>query len=95
MIDLTEIRTLTDFMRHLKECIGKIKQQGAPMVLTVNGKAELVVQDAKSYQALLEQIEQLSTIAAIRQGIDEANRGETRPANEVFAELSAKNQQSH
>lgn len=90
MIDLTDIRSLTDFMRHSKECIGKIKQQGTPMVLTVNGKAELVVQDAKSYQALLEQIEHLSTIAAIRQGIDEANRGETRPAGEVFAELRAK-----
>lgn len=90
MINLTEIRSLTDFMRHSKECIGKIKNQGTPMVLTVNGKAELVVQDAKSYQALLEQIEHLNTIAAIRQGLDEANRGETRPASEVFAELSTK-----
>lgn len=92
MIDLTDIRSLTDFMRHSKVCIGKIKQQGTPMVLTVNGKAELGVQDAKSYQALLDQIEHLSTIAAIRQGIDEANRGETRPASEVFAELSAKSE---
>ena len=30
-----------------------------PLALTVNGKAELVVQDAASYQALREQVERL------------------------------------
>ena len=56
VIDLTEIRSLTEFVRHSKECVGKIKRKKSPMVLTVNGKAELVVQDAESYQAMLEKL---------------------------------------
>lgn len=90
MIDLTEIRSLTEFVRHSKECVGKIKRKRTPMVLTVNGKAELVIQDAESYQAMLEKLDYVETLEAIRQGLEEAERGESRPASVVFAELSAK-----
>jgi PHD/YefM family antitoxin component YafN of YafNO toxin-antitoxin module len=90
MINLTDIRSLTDFVRHPKERVGEIKRRKSPMVLTVNGRAEVVVQDAESYQAMLEKLEQVETLEAIRQGLDEAERGESRPASEVFAELSAK-----
>jgi len=60
------------------------------MVLTVNGKAEVVVQDAESYQMMLDRLDRIDTTEAIRQGLDEAERGEGRSAREVFAELSAK-----
>ncbi len=90
MIDLTEIRSLTDFVRNSKECAGRIKRGKSPMVLTVNGRAELVVQDAASYQAMLERMDRAETLAAIKQGLEEAERGESRPAGEVFAELRAK-----
>lgn len=90
MIDLTEIRSLTEFVRHSKECVSKIKRKRTPMVLTVNGKAELVVQDAESYQAMLEKIDYAETLEAIKQGLEQAERGESRPASEVFAELSTK-----
>jgi PHD/YefM family antitoxin component YafN of YafNO toxin-antitoxin module len=90
MIDLTEIRSLTEFVRHSKECVGRIKEKRSPMVLTVNGKAEVVVQDAESYQRLLDRLDRIETLEAIRQGLEEAERGEGRPAREVFAELSAK-----
>jgi PHD/YefM family antitoxin component YafN of YafNO toxin-antitoxin module len=90
MIDLTEIRSLTDFVRHSKEYVAKIKERGSPMVLTVNGRAELVVQDAESYQAMLTKLDYAERLEAIRQGFEEAERGESRPASEVLAELSAK-----
>ena len=43
--------------------IAQMKQTGEPIVLTVNGKAEVVGQDAKSYQQLLEKIENLEAIS--------------------------------
>ena len=67
MIDLTDIRSLTDFVRHSREYVGTIKQKRSPMVLTVNGKAELVVQDAETYQAMLEKLDRIETLEAIRQ----------------------------
>ena len=56
-------------------------------MLTVNGKAELVVQDTESYQAMLERLEQIDAVEGIRRGLGQMERGEGRPAEEVFAEF--------
>ena len=60
------------------------------MILTVNGKVEIVVQGARSYQELLDQIREMEDLFAIREGLAQAERGEGRPAHEVFAELKTK-----
>ena len=76
MIDLREVRSVTDFQRNLKDYVGQLKEKKNPLVLTVNGRAELIVQDAGSYQALLDRLERAETVAAIRQGIEQLERGE-------------------
>ena len=67
-----------------------MKQTGEPIVLTVNGKAEVVVQDAKSYQQLLEKIEKLEAIAGIKQGLADIESGQTRPVTEFAKEMQQK-----
>ncbi len=54
MIHLQDIHSLTDFARHTREYAKRLKKTGRPAVLTVNGRAEFVVQDAASYQKLLD-----------------------------------------
>jgi PHD/YefM family antitoxin component YafN of YafNO toxin-antitoxin module len=56
MITLHNIYSLTDFKRNTLVFVAKMKQSKAPIVLTVNGEAELVVQDAKAYQELLDRV---------------------------------------
>lgn len=90
MIDLSEILSLTDFQRNTKSQIERLRETGKPQVLTVNGKAEIVVQDAESYQKLLEELDRLETIAGIRQGLEEVRQGKTKPAKEVFESLRKK-----
>lgn len=90
MIDLREIRSVTDFQRNAKEYVGKLKASKTPLVLTVNGRAELVVQDAASYQALLDRIEELEVTAAIQVGLDDARAGRVRPAREALEEPGRK-----
>ncbi len=51
---------------------------GHPIVLTINGKAELVVQDAASYQQLLNTIEELETIIGIKKGLEDLAQSHTR-----------------
>ena len=54
MLDLTkDIRSLTEFKRNTTELVDNLKRTKHPLVLTVNGKAELVVQDAQSYLSLI------------------------------------------
>lgn len=90
MLDLSrDIHPLTDFKRNTPEFLAQLKQTGQPVVLTINGKAELIVQDARSYQRLLELAERLETIEAVREGLASMRRGEGRPADEVFEELEA------
>ncbi|MFN9402417.1 MAG: type II toxin-antitoxin system prevent-host-death family antitoxin [Dolichospermum sp.] len=63
MINLSQdIQSLSTFKRNTNELINQMKETGNPLILTVNGKAELVVQDAASYQKVLAYIKQLETI---------------------------------
>lgn len=82
-----DIHPLTDFKRNTTEFLTQLKATGQPVVLTINGKAELVVQDAKSYQRLLDLAERLETIQAVKEGLASLGRGEGRPVDEAFDEL--------
>ena len=64
-----DIHPLTDFKRNTPEFLRQLKETGNPVVLTINGKAEIVVQDAASYQRLFDLADRLETIqAAARTG---------------------------
>ena len=76
MIDLREVRSVTEFQRNVKDYVGRLRRKKSLLVLTVNGRAELVVQNARSYQLLLERLERAETLAAVRQGIAQFERGE-------------------
>jgi hypothetical protein len=70
--------------------VTRLKETHVPEVLTVNGKAEIVVQDAESYQLLLDRLHYMETIAAIQEGMASAERGELKPAAQVLAEMQVK-----
>lgn len=90
MIDLREVRSVTEFQRNIKDYVGQLKEKKAPLVLTVNGRAELVVQNAASYQEILDRLERAETMAAIRRGIEQADRGEGIPLEEAEERLRKK-----
>lgn len=78
-----DIDSLSHFKRKTAELARRLKKSGHPMVLTVNGKAELVVQDVESYQKMLEAIERLEILEGIQAGLEDIQAGRTRPAEEV------------
>jgi prevent-host-death family protein len=82
-----DIHPLTDFKRNTPEFLRLLKETGAPVVLTINGKAELVVQDAASYQRLFELAERLETIQAVKESLSSADRGEGTPMDAAFDAL--------
>jgi PHD/YefM family antitoxin component YafN of YafNO toxin-antitoxin module len=90
MIDLREVRSVTDFQRNLKDYVRKLKQHDKALVLTVNGSAELVVQNAASYQALLDRLERAETLAGIREGLTGFDRGEGIPLKQAERHLRKK-----
>jgi prevent-host-death family protein len=90
MLDLRDIHSLSEFQRNTKEFLHHMKQNKGPVVLTVNGKAEVVVQDAESYQVMLDRLERAEALAAIRRGIEDFERGDIQDAREAFEELRQK-----
>src|SRR4051794_10287857 len=88
MINLSkDIRSLSDFKRNTSELMDQLKETGNPVVLTVNGKAELVVQDAAAYQRLLQEKEEAEALEGIRRGILDVKHGRTRTARQALEEI--------
>ena len=48
-----DIRSVTDLKRHTREILDHVHQTGRPLVLTVNGRADSVIIDAKVYEKQL------------------------------------------
>jgi hypothetical protein len=66
---------LTDFKRRTAEFRDRLRKSGQPEVLTVDGRAELVVQDAAAYEKLLADVEFARTIKGIADGLADSNAG--------------------
>jgi prevent-host-death family protein len=90
LVPATTTDTLTRFKRDTTRFLKRLRRTKEPMVLTVNGKPELVVQDAVSYQELQERVERLETLAAVREGMQDVAAGRVRSAAEVLADLAHK-----
>lgn len=82
-----DIQSLTTFRRKSGQFLKQIKKTKRPIVLTVNGKAEAVVQDAEAYQRLLDIAARADVYEALRQSEDDIAHGRTQPVEEVFDEL--------
>jgi prevent-host-death family protein len=88
VLDLTkDIQPLTTFRRRSGQFLKQIKKSKRPVVLTVNGKAAAVVQDAEAYQRLLDIAARADAREGIRQGLEDARKGRSRPAEEFFREF--------
>ena len=93
MVRFSDIRPLTDFLRNSKDHIGALKASGNAEVLTVNGEAAVVVQDAKSYETLYELAEQARQDERLRQAIEAVKAGDpTEPLDQVFSRLRKKHE---
>jgi hypothetical protein len=66
-----------------------MKKTKKPVVLTVNRKADPVVQDAGSYQELLQAKERMEAIEGIKRGLESMKRNAGKPAEKFFQEFFA------
>ena len=91
MIDITkDIQPLTTFRNNSVKFMKRLKKTRRPIILTVNGKPEAVVQSAAEYQRLLDLAASADVSEGIRQGLEDMRKGRTRPADEVFEEIRRK-----
>ena len=82
-----DIQCLSTFKRDTAKLVRHLKKTGQPIVLTVNGKPELVVQDAESYQKLFEAKDRIETIEGTVRGLESMKRNTGKPAEKFFQEF--------
>jgi prevent-host-death family protein len=87
MSNLKNIESLTAFKRDTAEYVKKIKKSGKPLVLTVNGKAEIIVQDAESYQQMIKILDKTENIEAVRKGLESVRQGKTMSLDQFDKEM--------
>ncbi len=75
---------------YLKDNVAKIAKElnGAPLIVTQNGEAKLVVQDIHSYEETQETLALLKILAL---GEEQIREGKTMPLDEAIAKIK----QSH
>jgi prevent-host-death family protein len=84
-MDITQdIQALTTFRNNSSAFLRRLKKTKRPVILTVNGKAAAVVQDAEAYQRLLDIAARADAAEGIRQGREDVAKGRTYPAREAF-----------
>ena len=73
-VNIRDIHSLSDFQRNTRQYVTQLQDSHKPVVLTVNGKAALVVQDAEAYQEMLDELEIARSASVIKQRIEQFNR---------------------
>jgi prevent-host-death family protein len=91
MFDLaSDIQSLSHFKRNTPAVLEQLRESGHPMVLTVNGKAEVVVQDAAAYQRLMDLARKAEMLEFLRQSREDIDAGRTEPAVAALERLAKK-----
>ena len=90
MIRTPNILSLTEFQRSTKATLEAISKTGEPLVLTVNGRGQAVLQDATSYQKLLDRLVRLEALEAVRQSMKEIAEGKGTPLADAMKQVRAR-----
>ena len=67
---VTRIITVTDLKTRLGSLISELKQQGRPIYITQHGKPRAVVASYEEYEALLQRIEDLEDLLAMKESLE-------------------------
>ncbi|GEM_PF-200176 len=85
-----DIHSIIDFKRNAAEFVSRLEETGHPLVLTVNGKAKVVVQDAAAYRRILELIDRLEAIEGVRKGLESMRAGRGIPFEQFKEKMEKK-----
>ncbi len=80
---------MTTFRNNSAEFMRHIRKTKRPIILTVDGRAAAILQDAHAYQRLLDLAAEANAAEGIRQGLEDLANGRTQPARDVFDEIRA------
>ncbi len=82
-----DIRPLSDFKRITGEILDHLRRSHRLVVLTINGTAEMVVQDVEAYQKTMDLVERVDANEGIRKGLSAIVAGKSEPIKKVISAI--------
>ncbi|CAN5356966.1 hypothetical protein BH10ACI3_BH10ACI3_05020 [soil metagenome] len=83
-----DIQTLSDFKQNASKFVKRVQETKQPLVLTVNGKPAVVIQDPESYQQMADSRDFNETVAVLRKRTADLENYEQWPTHkEGFDEI--------
>lgn len=79
-----DIVPIAEFKAHVSEVVRGLRERGRPLVITQNGKPAAVLLSPEEFDAL---IDQARVIAAVQQGLAEAEAGQLISDEQLGREL--------
>ncbi len=73
---IEDIQTLSEFKKNASRLIKQVQKTKRPLVLTVNGKPAVVIQDPAMYQSIVRDQEYWETVAALREGLKDIDNSD-------------------
>lgn len=87
MFKTEDICSMSEFVRNARAHAERLRATRRPEILTLNGAAEVVVQNAEAYQEMLDRVDELETLAALNEAAAEIDRGEGSSAEAALSRL--------
>lgn len=88
---IRDIQSLSDFKQNASKYVKQVQETKNPLVLTVNGKPVAVVQDAETYQHMVDARERAEVSSILQKRLRDIDNGAPmRTAEEFFADFSKK-----
>lgn len=82
----TDIQPVSDFRANASAMLQQVRDTGRPLVLTQRGRSTAVLLDIRTYQDLLEELQDLRDV---QRGLDDVAAGNTVSHADVVARLDA------
>ena len=79
-----DIKSITEMKKNATQVLQQVHTTGRPVVLTVNGKAEAVLVDAREYEHMTQALAMMKLLLTAEQDIKQGN---VRDASTFFEEF--------
>ena len=91
MLDIAkDIQSLSHFKRNTADVMKQMRESGNPVVFSVNGEAQVVIQDAAAYHRLLSLADRAEMMEFLYEAKADADAGRTVPPRELLQSLGKK-----
>ena len=79
-----DMRTVSELKRNTREILEQVRKTRRPVRLTINGKPDAVLIDAKTYE---KQLKALNLAHVLAEGEEDISAGRVRPARSFLREF--------